>query len=78
MHESIRLLCDLIEAPPQEQIILQSLIEEYGFHNFWDQLEEEEFSDDLKNKLQAVKKILNALELGPSPERSESDGPRLP
>ncbi|QQZ61156.1 hypothetical protein JI735_33055 [Paenibacillus sonchi] len=78
MHDSIRLLGNLIEASPQEQIILQSLIEEYGFRTFWDRLEEEELSGDLKSKLQAVKKILNALELGPSPERSEFDGPRLP
>ncbi|MDN8588135.1 hypothetical protein Q0V21_05050 [Paenibacillus sp. 11B] len=78
MHESIRLLGDLIEASPQDQISLQSLIEEYGFRNFWDRFEEEELSGDLKIKLQAVKKILLALELVPSPERSESDGPRLP
>lgn len=77
MHESIRLLGNLIEASPQERIILQSLIEEHGFRNFWDRFEEVELSGDLKSKLQAVKKILHALESAPSPERSESDGPRL-
>jgi hypothetical protein len=77
MHDSIRLLGNLIEASAQEQIILQSLIEEYGFRNIWDRFEEEELSGDLKSKLQAVKKILHALELVPSPERSKSDGPRL-
>ncbi|AIQ31463.1 hypothetical protein P40081_27375 [Paenibacillus sp. FSL P4-0081] len=78
MHDSIRLLGNLIEASPQEQIILQSLIEEYGFHNFWDRFEEEKLSGDLKSKLQAVRKLLHALEPVPSPERSESDGPRHP
>ncbi len=77
MHDSIRLLCNLIEASPQERIILQSLIEEHGFRNFWDRFEEKELSGDLKIKLQAVKKILLALEPVPSPERSESNGPRL-
>ncbi|KHL96981.1 hypothetical protein QW71_03400 [Paenibacillus sp. IHB B 3415] len=77
MHDSIRLLGNLIEASPQEQIILQSLIEEYGFHNFWDRFEEEELPADLKSKLRAVKKILYALKPVPSPERSEFDGPRL-